>query len=501
MQNLRQLTVRIQILVLLCFALPLKQINAQLKNNKQNNSKTYKGFDRISGYDNSGEFKYVSLNMDAHDVFVKLFMDSIAYSHEKFKKITINTFYSNDSLRKDRRKGEKQTFIFNANGDLSSFSETSDSGKITDSISNMYDAGHNAIRRIRYKRRQMDNKIGLTDDHYYTRNTSGKLIRDSLFSCEFSYKGSIDTSIYIHKYFYDNAGNKARTVKINLKGIDSDTTVTVFKYDNKNREIFYKSQEYSIAYKYDNASNIIEEVRISEAEDTSRTLYTYDDNNKETKKMKYKNGTLVLKETTEYITNGGSVKTSETYENNKDKEGSCESTKKEVAITDKYYNPLSDVITQVSAGETTTITAAHQYKYIMDGKIVSDSQITVMASQWTSLRTLSISLNKYDERGNLIESESMGDLFKSNPVPKRKCTYNDKNKPLEINSYSTCSDKPESQHIFTYYPDGVTIKEETTISMYGTMTIKTYGKDTRLLEVKEISKGGDVTQRLIEYME
>ncbi len=32
--------------------------------------------------------------------------------------------------------------------------------------------------------------------------------------------------------------------------------------------------------------------------------------------------------------------------------------------------------------------------------------------------------------------------------------------PLEIDNYSSCSDIPEIKEFTTYYPDGITIKEE-----------------------------------------
>ncbi len=178
------------------------------------------------------------------------------------------------------------------------------------------------------------------------------------------------------------------------------------------------------------------------------------------------------------------------------KSGSCQNTKTIVTTYDKYDNQVSKVENSISNGKP--LTTIDKYQYTADGKILSDSISIIKQSKWEWGKTLEVIIHKYDEHGNLIYYENIGGEYISNNS-KTTRTFNEKNMLLEERKYNSCSDVYKIVEKDSYYPDGVTIKEQETVDWEGDKKVK-YGKDGRRLE-SLILLNGRYTQEIDEYEE
>ncbi len=452
------------------------------------------------GYREGAFLDYLHVDFKSSDILPVIFNDTAAISGKKFKKITINQYTSSDSTFAGESFSSGKIIYFNSRGDVSGYVSLG-YGHTTDSAFHISDKSNHTIREFKYTYQWRPKELRLTDDYYYYYNKKGQVIKDSTWSTTSSgdeYRSN-DTTISVHFYTYDKAGNCIKNIEVNKRGYGNDSSFTISKYDTKNRLVYESRDWSSTIYKYDNASNLIEEIATG-GMDTVRNIHVFDSLNRNIQNICYKHNTkLYSKNTTEYKNDGGSTLTEEYYSDDGD-QFSCETIRKSITQFDAQDNPLSSVETNLEKGETTTTSTLDKYTFTKGMRVITDTETQEESSQWRKCYTFSFIQNKYDERGNLLEKVCKGDKHKYDRYPKITYTYNEKNKYLETDNYSACSDIPIEKIIYVYFPDGTTVKQETDIEGKNTAVLH-FGNDTRLLNVVRNYLGGQYYKSVLIYEE
>jgi hypothetical protein len=440
--------------------------------------------------------RMIDVSPDERFTCIKLFKDTTGKSKIRFSKVVMTTYTSKDSVLGNKRESGKWIVRFNMTGEASSWVVLDSMGRATDSVSILYDPNFNMIRQMKYDTKNAEGQLQLKSDENITRNAKGEMLMDSTWkkNTESTKDNEKDYSISTVYRTYDKAGNCIKHTSID----DNDTSISLFEYDKKNREIKLRSYDYhkwnTVFNKYDDSSNVIEYIRISEGPkaDTEKTYRTFDKQNRKTSIIRYSNSKLTSKDTYEYANDGGYTETEVSnstgitggaFGGNKD--GECETDHTTITVYDRYKNEVSETDKRVKGSESFTSTELHKYVYTPNGDIISDTEIDAEQSKWHNATTLKVNMNKYDAKGNLTEEAKMGgeNLTISS---KKTYKYNDKDKLLQTDYYTSCTDKPEHSDITVYYADEVTPKEEIkSMGTYG-KTITRYGKDTRMLEMSTI---------------
>jgi len=425
-----------------------------------------------------------------------LFTDTLNKHNVKFKKVVENDYISKDTSLKSKKLVKKIATVFNNEG-FGIYRVEADSNGI-DTIRYFYDA---QFRGIKW---EYNSTIQAGDNYVLVRDKNGLILKDS--NAVLGYMGNKNlTGYFVANFKYDSSGNCIRYFYVYHNTVpfsESDTIIVLKQYDNRNRIIavhHYNMGTWGIGYyKYDNHSNIIDATSIDSLRGITMLHLTkvFDAKNRVIfeKKFDYYRGTH--KTSVTYNADGGKTDTTE-FIGRKDPTdpNSCTITSKTVTVYNKFGDLISETVTSLTGGKTSTSTSTHKSQYNTDGKLLCDSEITITESQMSYGRALFVMTYKYDIKGNKIESNYSG------MDEKWLYKYNEKNKLVEEDRYDgLCSDKPNLRHLITYYPDGVTVKEDISDNLYGGKVIKKYGKDTEQTEFTGTDPG-NVNQIITEYFQ
>lgn len=427
-----------------------------------------------------------------------LFTDTVNKHNVKFKKVIEYDYSSKDTSLKHKKLLKTTTTFFNTNG-YAEYRVVVDSDGI-DTTKYYYDKHLNGIGQEYISQIQTEGKSILI------RDKKDRVLKDSsTFYFGFGNKTPISYSVINNTY--DNSGNCIKYIRFYTTWgrAGTDTAIVIKQYDNKNRIIAEGSSYSDIHtsgssfYKYDDNSNIIDYIQGDSTRGlgiTCRITKVFDARNGVIfeKKFDYYRGTH--KTSITYNTDGGRTDTTE-FIGRKDftDPNSCTIASKTVTVYNKFGDVVSETITSLTEGKTSTSASTHKSQYNADGKLLCDSETTITESQMSYGRTLSVMTFRYDAKGNKIESNYSG------MDEKWVYKYNEKNKLVEEDRYDgSCSDKPNLRHQIVYYPDGVTVKEDISDNISDSRIIKKYGKDTEQTEWTCISPG-NTYQIITEYFQ
>ncbi|HWY99003.1 MAG TPA: hypothetical protein VNY36_07960 [Bacteroidia bacterium] len=419
----------------------------------------------------------------------------------KFKSVTINHYSSSDTVFKDKFISTREMVSFNKMGqitfdvDYDRYYNWGDSVGVKDSTRFIYDAAYNKIREIHYLKEEDSDKVYKISDEFWTYNKKAYPIKDSVYKISPNYRREVTTeelkhpSITTYYYKFDTAGNELEKIEVD----GNDSIPEEWKYDTKNREIYYSRYNGDYRYDkkylvYDAAGNEISETT-TEPYDTIALTWTYDNKERIINYRKTEHGKVIEASSTGYDNDGGRT---ETLDETPMGDGfSCPNDSRTVTVYNKNSVILSEVVTKEKNGKNFIHTTRH--KYLFKGEhIALDSAVTIDRGYLYYLALTEVKTNKFDARDNLIEETNEGGGEYSYSGSER-WKYNEKNNILEDNTYNSCNtDKPEKSTIYTYYPDGKTVKElieDNAAESYSGKTITEYSKDSRKKEIRNIYKG------------
>ncbi len=410
-----------------------------------------------------------------------IYNDTTGKSNFRFKKINWYSYKSPDSLFRAKSLLYKWTVTFDGNGNPVTLIKQDVKEGEYDSTIIGYDNHYNRISEITFRTDKTTEQYKFDEGEYFTWNEKEKMSKDSISRRNNDIKNYNDKEFntFCYYYKYDQAGNLIKIVMVD----NSDTNVFSSEYDAMNREITinnklsgYSKREFK---KYNSNNQVIDNISINTNGDKLRLIKSFDDKKREIMSARYVGNTCESRDTTIYDKDGGRQWILN-YFGLKRKDGSCANQSKTVTTYDKNNNELLDVYTSFENGKQRTVTTTHKYEFTGDGKILSDTITKATASDWQWGRVIEVHLNKYDAHGNRIYEEIMGGT-QTTYNSKQTWAFNEKDKPLEHDIYSTCSDDIWKKVIDIYYPDGVTLKEEITVLKDSEAKLK-FGKDSRRME-------------------
>ncbi len=270
---------------------------------------------------------------------------------------------------------------------------------------------------------------------------------------------------------YDNKNNV--TESASYDSLNKIINHTKYSYDDLNRLIESSSSEvlgiyegkpadagkyviYSYKNKYDANGNAIETISDSAGVIISRTVSKFDEKKRVTNSEQYEHKTLTRTMVYNYDSKGGSTSTTEFYQNAG--RSQCSPNKnRTVSKFDSKGNMILSLSTSEENGAVSTTKTTGEYKYLKD-KLLSAKTITETNSESFTSKSTNQESFKYDASGNMIES-----VYKyggGGGSTTERFKYNGNNSVIEEITYSgTCMDKPSSVLAYSYYPDGIRLKE------------------------------------------
>ncbi len=432
------------------------------------------------------------------DVSYIFFNDTAFKSDIDFIRVTCYVQSSNDSTFRRNKLIQKSIVNFNDKGEVTSFAKYDSDGILKDSTIILYNKKLLQTRRINFSNDNPKGTLQKILDNFVTFDSMGLLTKDSTYEKIYDDpEDKSDTgmiSISVQREYFDKTG-----ASVTFRVENSDTTIEIYQFNSKFKDTLHRSYaegKWSSAYlKYDDSLNVVEDID-SSFYDTTRHVYTYDGKNRKTLEMSYESNKLKWKEVTVYGNGEERTITKERYGDNL--EHTCQNEKTNMTVYDIHGFIVSEVEINNENGKTLTTSTTSKYEYNANGKATSDSEFYEEKSKWHYTRTLKVFYWKYDNRGNIIEESKDGGEG-TGQDNRTVTTYNDKNKVLEKDEFTSCSDKPYRTETNIYYPDGGTLYKNI-ISTDADKTTLTFGKNSRMIE-QFVQLGKTYYRTIFEYKE
>ncbi|MBL7891693.1 MAG: hypothetical protein JNL63_03615 [Bacteroidia bacterium] len=249
-----------------------------------------------------------------------------------------------------------------------------------------------------------------------------------------------------------------------------------------------KYSTYTYRSKYDANGNVIEYTNDSSGTIVSKTLARFDIKNRTVYTAQYDHTTLQSTTTYLYDSKGAYTLTIEYYQTASRTQ--CSPSKnRTIEKFDERGNMISSVSSTEENGVKSTTKTTYEYKYDKDKLLLLKTVVESNGDGYASKST-SLQLNKYDKNGNLIESFSKYAGGGGNYTTKYK--YNNNNSLIEQVSYNNnCMDKPTTIATYVYFPDSVTLKESSSVTFdYPSKYIDRYDERSLNMESMSISQNG-----------
>jgi hypothetical protein len=382
----------------------------------------------------------------------------------KFRSATETEYAADDSTLKGKKFRSEKLVVFDKAGQEILVRNTDTIG-VVDSERNVYDANFHELRDSKYERND-SGKMEKTEEEIWAYDKHNNVIKDSIYKLRrygsyryyrMNTKMKPNENIDVTYSKYDTAGNEIELMRIEY----GDTTITNYKYDNKNREIYRYERELGRDWwrkyytNYDAKGRAFNEINLGKR-DTDVINKKYDDKGRMILKTDYDNGRLYEIVTHQFDKDGTETDT-ETKTPFSDGT-SCPDNSSTVYVYDKDGNELSYITTKLKDGRPYVETNNYKYTFSNGHKIIDSTMRTAKGYLYSS-SSIEVTTRRYDAHGNeLEEAEEGGGEYAGN---KREVwTYNENNKLLIDANYNSCNaDKPETYTKYIYYPGGKKIKE------------------------------------------
>jgi hypothetical protein len=434
-----------------------------------------------------------------HNDCIRWYYDTARKGKVNFKTVTHKHYTAKDTGKNSMELENTYVFNFNNLGMLTGYHCLKCDEYSDDSTIVQYDSQFNKIRQTSYTKRYSPGKMTnfLASDEFFKWDNKFHLLWDSTFS-QYKQRGedtSLRTCTQVFTKKYDQEGNLLE----NTEKYYGDTTMHyVYTYMNGHVTSIKNTLKNEVSYttiKYDNLWNEIERCKIS-CVDTILTIQKFDTKNRLVESNHYEHGVLIYSFTATINQDGSYTTTSQVFPAGGE---SCS----KFNTTINHYGKDSTLISSEETGEENgrsyKINTLHFYKF-NGGEVLYDSSIRTEEKKFFFSKTVWVTVNKYDDRGNNLENL----VISGERSSKTEYEYNSRNKMIKETHYDDCLESPSKTITYVYYSDGISLKEKT-CEIHGEITKWRFSEDSRILEKYELkpyyhSKGnGEVTLDIYTY--